>query len=268
MIVAQVSPTDTTTTLALPHIQYNALLPALITVGGGLIILLLGAMVRRRARPGVYSALTILTGAAAGGAAIWQWNHYHLSAHGVSVVANAIALDGFSVFFEILIASAIVIRALIFNPYLLREGLDGPEFYVLALMTASGAMFMAAANDLIVLFLGLEILSISLYIMAGYHRRKAESGEAAMKYFILGAFSSALFLYGIALTYGATGSTNLGEIANFLAENQLFNNGVLLAGMALIFVGLGFKVAAVPFHTWTPDVYQGSPTPATGYMAA
>src|SRR5690348_3520392 len=109
---------------------------------------------------------------------------------------------------------------------------------------------------------------ISLYIMAGYHRRRAQSGEAAMKYFVLGAFSSALFLYGIALTYGATGSTNLGEIANFLAENTIFGNGLLLAGMALLFVGLAFKVAAVPFHTWTPDVYQGSPTPATGFMAA
>jgi NADH-quinone oxidoreductase subunit N len=269
-IVAQVSPspTDTTTRLALPHIEFNALLPPLITVGGALIILLLGAMVRRRTRPGVYSFLTILTGAAAFGAAVWQWNHYHLSEHGHSVLVNAVALDGFSVFFEIVIASAIIISALIFDPYLLREGLDGPEFYVLALMTAAGAMFMAAANDLIVLFLGLEILSISLYILAGYHRRRAESGEAAMKYFILGAFSSAIFLYGIALTYGATGSTNLGEIADFLAQNTILNNGVLLAGMALLFVGLGFKVAAVPFHTWTPDVYQGSPTPATGFMAA
>ena len=101
--------------------------------------------------------------------------------------------------------------------------------------------------------------------MAGFHRRRSESGEAAMKYFVLGAFSSALFLYGIALTYGATGSTNLAEIARFLAENIITSNGVLLAGMALLIVGLGFKVAAVPFHTWTPDVYQGSPTPATAW---
>jgi NADH-quinone oxidoreductase subunit N len=267
-MIAQVSPTDTTTKLVLPHIEYSALLPALIIVGGALLILLLGAMVRRKARPGLYATLTMLTGAGAGGAALWQWNHYDLARHGLPVIVNAIALDGFSVFFTIAICSAVIIGALIFDSYLLREGLDGPEFYVLALMTAAGGIFMAAANDLLVLFLGLEILSISLYIMAGYHRRRAESGEAAMKYFVLGAFSSALFLYGIALTYGATGSTNLGEIANFLAENTIFGNGVLLAGMALLFVGLAFKVAAVPFHTWTPDVYQGSPTPATGYMAA
>ena len=262
------SPTDTGTTLVHPHIEYNALLPELIMVGGALLILLIGAMVRRKSRPGVYAGMTVLTGAAAGASALWQWNHYHLSKGGLPTVVNAVALDGFSVFFAVAISSAVIVGALIFDAYLVREGLDGPEFYVLALMTAAGGMFMAVANDLLVLFLGLEVLSISLYIMAGYHRRKAESGEAAMKYFVLGAFSSALFLYGIALTYGATGSTNLGEIANFLAENTIFSNGVLLAGMALLFVGLAFKVAAVPFHTWTPDVYQGSPTPATGFMAA
>src|SRR5437762_409071 len=229
------SPTDTSTVLAHPHIDINTMLPAIILIGGGLLILLIGAMVRRRSRPGVYAVLTVLTGAAAGAAALWQWDNYDLLKHGRPSVVNAVALDGFSVFFTVAICSAVVIGALIFVSYLVREGLDGPEFYVLALMTAAGGVFMAVANDLIVLFLGLEILSISLYIMAGFHRRRAESGEAAMKYFVLGAFSSALFLYGIALTYGATGSTNLGEIANFLAENTIFSNGVLLAGMVLLF---------------------------------
>ena len=182
-------------------------------------------------------------------------------------IGNAIDVDGYSVFFMMLVAGAVILSALIADSYLRREGLDGPEFYVLALLSASGAMIMAAANDLIVIFLGLEILSIALYVMAGYHRRRAESGEAAMKYFILGAFSSAIFLYGIALVYGATGSTRLDEIATFLSQTHL-TNGVLLAGITLILVGLGFKVAAVPFHTWTPDVYQGSPDPATAFMAA
>jgi NADH-quinone oxidoreductase subunit N len=127
---------------------------------------------------------------------------------------------------------------------------------------------MAVANDLIVLFLGLEVLSLALYVLAGFHSRRAASQEASLKYFVLGAFSSALFLYGIALTYGATGSTNLPEIAQFLRTNVIASNGVLLGGMGLILVGLGFKVAAVPFHMWTPDVYQGAPTPVTGFMAA
>ncbi len=132
------------------------------------------------------------------------------------------------------------------------------------LMAGTGAMLMAVSGGLIMLFLGLEIMSIALYVMAAYHRRRAQSGEAGFKYFILGSFSSAIFLYGIALVYGATGSTQFREIAAFLARNNLPHNGVLLAGMALLIVGLGFKVAAVPFHFWTPDVYQGSPTPFTG----
>jgi NADH-quinone oxidoreductase subunit N len=284
-IVMQVNPgptaggsggsTDTSTALIHPHIEYSALLPQLIMIGGALLVLLIASMLRRRPRPGIYAVLTALTGLGSGGAAIWQWNHFDLARGGLGVansahqaVVNAIAVDGFSVFVIVIIASAVVIGALIFDAYLLRERLDGPEFFVLAMLSASGGMFMAAANDLLVLFLGLEVLSIALYILAGYHRRRAESGEAAIKYFVLGAFSSALFLYGIALVYGATGSTNLVEIADFLAKNVITGNGILMAGMALLLVGLGFKVAAVPFHAWTPDVYQGSPTPATGFMAA
>jgi len=162
----------------------------------------------------------------------------------------------------------VILGALLATTYLDREGFRGPEFYVLMLLSASGAVVMASANDLIVLFLGLEILSIALYVLAGFNPRRRESREAAMKYFVLGAFSSALFLYGIALVYGATGSTNLVLIREFLGSNVAPNSGVLLAGVALLLVGLGFKVAVVPFHTWTPDVYQGSPSPATGFMAA
>ena len=136
------------------------------------------------------------------------------------------------------------------------------------MLSASGGIFMAKANDLIVVFLGLEILSIALYVLAGYHRRRSQSQEAAIKYFVLGSFSSAFFLYGIALTYGATGSTNITEIGRVPARARPSPTGVLLGGVALLLVGLGFKVAAVPFHMWTPDVYQGSPTPVTGFMAA
>jgi NADH-quinone oxidoreductase subunit N len=125
-----------------------------------------------------------------------------------------------------------------------------------------------SANDLIVVFLALEILSIALYVLAAFDRDRLESGEAGLKYFVLGALSSAVLLYGVAMVYGATGTTSLTGIAAFLAGNTLFSSGLLLAGFALILVGLGFKVAAVPFHMWTPDVYQGAPTPVTGFMAA
>ena len=129
-------------------------------------------------------------------------------------------------------------------------------------------MLMTTANDLIVVFLALEILSIPLYVLAAFDRRRLSSQEAGIKYFVLGSFSSAVFLYGIALVYGATGTTSLTGIAEFLAQNTLFETGTLLAGIALLLVGLGFKVAAVPFHMWTPDVYQGAPTPVTAFMAS
>ena len=161
-----------------------------------------------------------------------------------------------------------IATALTARDYLAREALPGVELYVLLLLSASGGVVMASANDLIVLFLGLEILSIAVYVLAALHLRRIESQEAAMKYFLLGAFASAFLLYGIALVYGATGSTNLVRISTFLTTNVLIDDAMLLAGLGLLLVGLGFKVAAVPFHAWTPDVYQGSPTPVVAWMAA
>jgi NADH-quinone oxidoreductase subunit N len=127
---------------------------------------------------------------------------------------------------------------------------------------------MTTANELIVVYLALEILSIPLYVLAAYHRRRLSSQEAGIKYFVLGAFSSAIFLYGIALVYGGPGTTSLTGIDTFLRANTLFDPGTLQAGIVLLLVGLGFKVAAVPFHMWTPDVYQGAPTPVTAFMAS
>jgi NADH-quinone oxidoreductase subunit N len=162
----------------------------------------------------------------------------------------------------------VIIAALLTDGYLRRESLEGPEAYVLMLLSASGGVIMASANDLIVMFLGLEILSIAVYVLAGMHLRRLRSGEAAIKYFVLGAFSSAFFLYGISLVYGATGTTNMVKIADFLATTTLSDNGLLVAGFGLLLVGFGFKIAAVPFHSWAPDVYQGAPSPIVSYMAA
>ena len=279
-VVAQLTPTSPTTaapscvvtglctaprTLHIP-VQYRLMGPELIMIGGALFILTVASLLPKRSRPALWVALTVVTGLASGGWAAALWDQADAT-HARLIVGNALAFDRYSVFFMVLVSIAVVLGALISDSYLRRERLVGPEFYVLSLLSASGAMIMAEANDLLVVFLGLEILSIALYVMAGYHRRREVSGEAAMKYFILGAFSSAVFLYGIALVYGATGSTRLSEIAGFLAQTHL-PKSVLLAGVILLIVGLGFKVAVVPFHTWTPDVYQGSPTPATGFMAA
>ncbi|HEX6394834.1 MAG TPA: NADH-quinone oxidoreductase subunit N [Acidimicrobiales bacterium] len=248
-------------------IAYRSILPVLILAIGALVLLMVSAVLPKRSWPGLYPGLTVIIGGAGAIASAWQWsdvgNH-----HGQLAIGQQILYDRFSVFFLLLISIAVILGALISDSYLRREGLDGVEAYVLMLMAGVGAMLMAESAGLIMLFLGLEIMSIAFYVMAAYHRRRTQSGEAGFKYFILGSFSSAIFLYGVALVYGATGSTQFAEIAAYLSRDVLTHTGVLLAGMALIIVGLGFKVAAVPFHFWTPDVYQGSPTPFTGYMAA
>ena len=166
------------------------------------------------------------------------------------------------------LCASVVLTALFADGYLRRERIEGAELYALILLSASGGVIMASANDLIVLFIGLEVLSLAVYVLAAMHMRRYQSQEAGMKYFVLGAFSSAFLLYGIALVYGATGSTNLNTISAFLAANVLTSDALLLAGFALLLVGFGFKVAAVPFHSWSPDVYQGSPSPAVAYMAS
>lgn len=267
------------------HIQvaYRSILPILVLVIGALGLLAISAVLPKRSRPGFYAILTVGIGALALAASVWQWHDIgNLETHVPTgteaaltyrfahqlTIGGQVFYDRFSVLFMALVSVATILGAVTSDSYLRREGLDGVEAYVLMLMAGTGAMLMAASAGLITLFLGLEIMSISLYVMAAYHRRRTQSGEAGLKYFVLGAFSSAIFLYGIALVYGATGSTQFVEMAGFLGANSLINSGVLLAGIALLIVGLGFKVAAVPFHFWAPDVYQGSPTPFTGYMAA
>jgi NADH-quinone oxidoreductase subunit N len=253
--------------LHVPPIRYLSILPPIIMIGGAVLLLALASLVRRPLRVRVATIGTVAIAGTAVGISIWQW--FDVQDHGPhTYVANAVVMDGFSVLITMLVASAMVVTALVADGYLRREDITGAEFHVLALVSASGAMFMGMANDLIIVFLGLEILSIALYVLTAFNHRRAASGEAALKYFILGGFSSAIFIYGIALTYGATGSTNLTQIADFLSKNAVLTNGLLLAGLALMLVGFAFKVAAVPFHMWTPDVYQGAPSPVTGFMSA
>jgi NADH-quinone oxidoreductase subunit N len=259
--------TAATQHLALPKITYLAILPELIMLGGALVMLGTSAMLRRRMEPATAASLTILTGTGALIAGIGQW--IDITARGPHVTIDASVIqDGFSAFITILISCAVIVTAFIGEGWLVRERSDGPELHALMIVSALGAMLMAEANDLILVFLGLEIMSIALYVLAASNPRRLESGEAALKYFVLGSLSSAVFLYGMALVYGATGPTNLAQIADFLARNILVHNGLLLAGVALLLVGFGFKIAVVPFHLWTPDVYQGSPSPVTGFMAA
>jgi NADH-quinone oxidoreductase subunit N len=253
--------------LAVPKIAYLSILPVLVLLGGAAAILGASALSRRNLTPTATTGLTVLTALGSLGVSLAQWAD--VRRHGAHVaIAGAVVQDGFSALVSVLVSCAVFLAALVADSWLRREEVYGPEFQVLMLVSAAGAVVMGEANDLIVVFLGLEILSIALYVLAAFDARRRESGEAGLKYFVLGGFSSAVFVYGIALTYGATGTTNLPQLADYLARNVLLHDGLLLAGMALLLVGFGFKVAAVPFHLWTPDVYQGSPTPATGFMAA
>ena len=254
-------------TFATPHINYVAILPELILIGGALVLLVAGQLVFSKVSTAFYSVGSGAVATAALVASLVLW--HDVQARGpFSTIADSVAIDGFSIAFLVLVSCILILASAIGYGFLTREGIQGPEYHVLALLAGSGAMLMAAADDLILIFVALEIMSLPLYILAGLDLRRRESGEAAMKYFVLGAFSSAIFVYGIALVYGATGSTNLPQIASYLSSNVIASDGVLLAGMGLLLVGFGFKVAAVPFHMWTPDVYQGAPTPATGFMAA
>jgi NADH-quinone oxidoreductase subunit N len=183
------------------------------------------------------------------------------------LLANMVVADQYANFFNSVFLVGAILSVLLSVDYLEREGISHGEYYALLLLTTAGMMIMAAATDLIIVFLGLEVLSISLYILAGYARDRLTSEEAALKYFLLGAFASAFFLYGVALIYGATQSTNLLKIASQVASGGAVHSPLLIAGAALLVVGFGFKVAVVPFHIWTPDVYEGAPTSVTAFMS-
>ena len=251
------------------NIAWSALAPMLVLVGGALLILVADSLWPRRPPAGTAAVFAVFTAGLSIISAIPLWQRVQDVGRGpFSTLAESIGVDGFSLFATFVIGAAVILGALLFDGWLRREDMDGAEPYVLMLLSASGGVMMASANDLIVMFLGLEILSIAVYVLAAMHLRKVTSQEAGVKYFVLGAFSSAFFLYGIAFVYGGTGSTNLVHIARFFSTTVLADSGLVLAGLALLLVGFGFKVAAAPFHFWTPDVYQGSPSPSVAWMAS
>lgn len=182
--------------------------------------------------------------------------------------AGMIATNDTRLFFAMIFLLVAALTALLAFDWIEQERMHAGEFYTLLLFATSGMLWMAAANDLVIIFLGLEILSISTYVLAGFRKDDLRSNEAAMKYFIPGSFSTAFLLYGIALTYGALKTTHLDEMHLILASGAIQSTTLLFAGAAMMLVGFGFKIASVPFHFWAPDVYQGAPSPITGFMAA
>ncbi len=183
--------------------------------------------------------------------------------------AGALALDGFASYFNLLLCGLAVLAVLMSIDYVPASGIVRGEYYPLLLFAVAGLLVMVAATDLIVMFLGLETMSMAVYVLAGVHKAKPRSNEASLKYFLMGAFASALLLYGIALLYTITGSTVLGDIATALQTNQYSaaDRLVLDLALGLLLIGFGFKIAAVPFHLWTPDVYEGAPSSVTVFMA-
>jgi NADH-quinone oxidoreductase subunit N len=181
--------------------------------------------------------------------------------------ADMVTVDQFGVIFKVLFCVASILCLLMAYRYFKAKHIEKPEFYALLLVSTMGMMVMANTNDLVVMFLGLEIMSVPLYVMAGFRRRSLESNEAGIKYFIMGAFATGFLLMGIAFIFGASGTTSLNTIItdyNFIVARS---GPFLYAGAALVLIGFGFKVAAVPFHTWVPDVYQGAPTPVTAFFS-
>jgi NADH-quinone oxidoreductase subunit N len=222
------------------------------------LLLVLVESVRRRTGAEIFW-LTLAGLAAAMGAAIWN-----LDTPGYAFGAT-VKTGGFASYFVLVFGTAALLSVLLSREYVRKQGIEHGEYYILLLIGVLGMMTMAASNDLVVFFLGLETMSIAFYILAGFARSEATSNEAGLKYFLLGAFATGFLLYGIALLYGASGTTNMEGIraqASVLARTPLF-----LIGLGLLLVGFAFKVAAVPFHMWVPDVYEGAPTTVSGFMS-
>jgi NADH-quinone oxidoreductase subunit N len=243
----------------------KAISPQLLVIALAMTVLLADAL-RPKLNKRSLANFCLLGLVAAGVLTVWTWPDHPGSAR--PAFYGMVIADAYTGFFNVVFLVGSAISVLLSVDYLEREGISHGEYYALLLFTTSGMMVMASAINLIAVFLGLEILSISLYVMAGYQRDRLISEEAALKYFLLGAFSSAFFLYGIALTYGAGQSLNLSEIhARIATLGEGAPNYLLLAGVSLMIVGFGFKVAVVPFHIWTPDVYEGAPTSVTAFMS-
>ena len=255
-----------------PEIELLGIAPEIALVIGALVILIVDAIIgdgRNKWHLWMLSTITLGLSIFLASQA-WGTNELHLG--------DMIAVDGFATFVKITLATFALLTVWLSRGYLHRDGIEESEFYALLLFSVAGMMLMASAADLIMVFLALETFSLALYVLVGFRRTSLVGQESAMKYFLLGAFSSAFFLLGIALVYGAIGSTQMygsaaegasaQGIATTLVSLPAGDFTLLVIATGFLIVGLGFKVAAVPFHMWTPDAYQGAPAPVTGFMAA
>ncbi|HKS27955.1 MAG TPA: NADH-quinone oxidoreductase subunit N [Pyrinomonadaceae bacterium] len=257
-----------------PDINFGLILPEMIVAGVAVLVMLLDAFLRP-SQKWTTGGLS-LAGLAAGAAAcIWLWMR---GSTGLGTFNGMIVLDEIRLSFTLVVILVSALTILLSVVWVEGENLPAGEFHALLMFATTGMMLMASGGDLVIIFLGLEILSIATYVMCGFRRTDLRSNESSLKYFILGSFSSAFLLYGIALVYGATasvrgsgvmaGTTNIAEIGARVAAGDIMYPALLFAGAGFMLVGFGFKIATAPFHVWTPDVYEGAPTPVTAFMAA
>ena len=250
----------------LPNLEdYIRILPEIVLAVFGLLVMFLDPLVDERHSQRTLGGIALLGGILALAATLYQAQPQYWGLG----FWNTVRVDAFSIFFHFVIAAVVILAILSSYEYLEVQQIRSGEYYGLILFGAVGMSLMSSAVELVLIFIALEISSISTYILAGYRRRSAISSESSVKYFLLGSFATAFFLYGVALMFGATGSTSIERISAALAQYHGVDRGPLLAylGVALMFVGLGFKVAAAPFHVWTPDVYEGAPSPVVGFMS-
>jgi NADH-quinone oxidoreductase subunit N len=249
--------------LALPVVDLRSLLPMLVLAATALVVILLDLLPPRDRKDhlGFVSAL-----GAVATLIVTYWMTFAIGGGELRGFRGMVVLDPYALFFNVVIGYATGLVILLSMDYIRREGQEAGEFYILILLSAIGMMLMASAGDLIIVFLGLETMSIALYVLTGFFRNRLEAGEASMKYFLMGAFASGFFLYGIALIFGATGTTNLDRIANAVSAGA-GRDPMLAIGFGLLLVGFGFKISAVPFHMWAPDAYEGAPTSITAFIA-
>jgi NADH-quinone oxidoreductase subunit N len=241
-----------------------ALLPELILTVTGILVMVIEPVIPAGDSRKPLGWLAILGTFASGAAAFYQ-QHVVNAVGAITAFYSTVQVDRFSIFFHLLIAAIVLVTLLGSLDYFESPITHAGEYFALVLFGATGMMFMTSSVELLMVFIGLEISSISTYILAGFRKGRATASESSIKYFLLGSFATAFFLYGIALCYGATGSTSIGAIAAGLAVTKTPTMAFLAVAMVLI--GLGFKVSAAPFHVWTPDVYQGAPAPVVGLMS-
>ena len=244
------------------ELELRPILPAAILAVAGVVVLLAQAYTPKGKRPP--AALLSLAGLGAALLTVWLVSR---DARGTTT-GDSVVADDFALFLHALLIGIGIVAVLLSPSYLQANGIDRGEYYALLLFSVVGMLGLVSCTELVAIFVALEIMSISLYGMAGMHRTRIESQESALKYFVTGAFSSAFFLYGVALVYGATGSTSLARIAGSLAALSPDSATLAVLGTGLLIVGFGFKVASVPFHMWAPDVYEGAPTTVTALMSA